>query len=131
MYQNNQATEDDINALEDLIPSLNGGGHQDETNFILEATVLDRPGEGSLKTNVLVDTGANISTITRKEAERLSLNFVEAAPVRIIYGNQSSGISKQSVWMNVAIQGMELGGFFLRVVETQNLSTILGMDWLL
>lgn len=129
LHQNNQEVQTS-NLSEQLIPTITGGLN-DATNFILDAFVSTKPTGEVLKTKVLVDTGANISTITRREAETLLLPFSEAAPLRIVYGNASSGVSTQAVWMSCNIQGMDLGGFYLRVVETQNLPFILGMDWLI
>ncbi|KAG2199942.1 hypothetical protein INT47_009268 [Mucor saturninus] len=92
LYQNSQTFMDPTDQ-DELIPSI-AGGMNDGTNFILEASVTI-PSSGEVrKTNELVDTGTNISTITRQEAERLSLEFTEAAPLRIVYGNASSGLSK-------------------------------------
>jgi hypothetical protein len=116
---------------EDLLLPTTAGGAGDATSFVLEASVANATSGSSFTTKVLLDTGANISTITRHEAERMGLEFHEAPPIKIVYDNSSKGASNQAVWFPCSIQGQEFGGFYVRVVKGQSITTIFGMDWLL
>lgn len=65
------------------------------------------------------------------EAEKLGLEMVRAPLFNIIYGNSSKSVSDQAVWLSCKIKGRDHGGFYVRVVTRQNITTIFGMNWLL
>lgn len=108
----------------DSLPSFFGGGDIKSGNsFVLPIELGDQDSE------CLIDTGADISTITNEEADALNLRLVEASPMAITYGNNSRGVSNYKAWVEVQFPGIKTGIFYLRVVPVQNYRIILGMDW--
>lgn len=100
------------NKNENLMPTLCGSSG-DPTSFVLNAEVKNGIDDRIMTTKVLMDTGANISTISEEEVHRHGLTFVKVPPIKRTYGNSSSGISNEAVWIPCTIQNMLFKKFVL------------------
>lgn len=113
-------------SVDRYIPVVKGGTGHPDTSFVVEIFVNKEE-----KSEALMDTGAMITTISRKEANRLGLELQPAPPLRITYGNESSGMSTATTVFSCVVNGVEYGEHAARVVDRQNIDCIFGMDWLL
>lgn len=69
LHQNNQEISNPI-GNDNLIPNV-AGGMFGATNFVLEATTTTSLTGKTMVNNVLIGTGANISTITQKRSRSI------------------------------------------------------------
>ncbi|CAO3651511.1 unnamed protein product [Mucor hiemalis] len=73
--------------LPSIIQQFNGGEANPDRSFVMTGTVEEQDVE------LLVDTGAQISSISMEAVTALELPLVDATPISILYGNNSSGTS--------------------------------------
>lgn len=110
------------------IPSVQGFWTSSPSGFVVEAKI----GSKTCK-DIMIATGAAISTMERNEAERLGLSIQSASPLRIVYGppgHSVSTISNKVVKFTGSINNVEVPPVDIRLVESQSIKLILGMDWM-
>ncbi|KAI7897443.1 uncharacterized protein BX663DRAFT_556730 [Cokeromyces recurvatus] len=79
---------------------------------------------------VLVDTGATISTVSKKVADKLGLTQFVIDTQIIRYGNRTMQATNCKAMMDFTFNKTESSRAYLLVVSEQNEDVILGMDWM-
>ncbi|KAG1394361.1 hypothetical protein G6F60_010905 [Rhizopus arrhizus] len=129
-YHANSQMVDDVDHFGEIPVVCGSAIRPDPHSFVMTATVthVDTGDISSLP--VLIDTGSMISTIRSDVADALGLQSRDAAPLRITYGNESTGVSDKAASLSCVIHDFQYDFSMFRVVPQQNVEVILGMDWL-
>lgn len=79
----------------------------------------------------VIDTGSMVLTTRKHVVNNFSLSSQDAALLRIVYGNRSTGIYNQATSLFCCIQRDLFESSRFRIVSQQDAKFSLGTDWLI